>query len=144
MQAPDITRITRIGPTNSLSVCTTVFISVILMNDKERKEYDDELFGPIIFSYTDKQAIEDGVLVDVSRFAKGGVNRITASVYEFLGGDREAKDFAPKYRELEDVARAALVKSKDNELTEFSYKGQRFWFMDNETGGKTIMFPEDY
>jgi hypothetical protein len=72
------------------------------------------------------------------------VNRITASVYGWLGGDDKAEDFAPKYRELEDAARQALAKSHDNELTEFNYKGQRFWFMDNETGGKTIMFPEDY
>ena len=30
----------------------------------------DDLFGEVIFSYTRKQAIEDGVLVDVSELAK--------------------------------------------------------------------------
>ncbi len=58
------------------------------MNDNNRKGYEDDLFGPVIFSYTDKQAVEDGVLVDVSRLTKGGVNRITASVYAFLEGQR--------------------------------------------------------
>ena len=114
------------------------------MSDDKNKEFNDELFGPVIFSYTDREALDDGVLVDVSRLTKGGVNRITASVYGFLGGDNKADDFAPKYRELEDAARDALAKSKDKDLAEFNYKCQRFWFMDNEVGGKTIMFPEDY
>lgn len=108
------------------------------------RDFEKELFGPVIFSYTDSQAVEDDVLVDVSRLTKDRVNRITASVYGFLGGDDKADDFAAKYRDLEDAAQKALARSKDNELTEFHYKGQRFWFMDNEVGGKTIMFPEDY
>ncbi len=110
----------------------------------DKRDLENELFGPVIFSYTDREALDDGVLVNVSGLTKAGVNRITASVYGFLGGDDKADDFAAKYRDLEDTARKASEKSKDNEFTEFNYKGQRFWFMDNEIGGKTIMFPEDY
>jgi len=46
----------------------------------------DEIFGPVIFSYTRKQAIEDGVLVDVSETAKeAGIKlptALTQAVYE--------------------------------------------------------------
>ena len=31
---------------------------------------EDDLFGEVIYSYTRKQALEDGVLVDVSELAK--------------------------------------------------------------------------
>ena len=45
-----------------------------------------EAFGPVIFSYTRKQAIEDGVLVDVSETAReAGVKlptALTRGVYE--------------------------------------------------------------
>ena len=46
----------------------------------------EEIFGPVIFSYTRKQAIEDGVLVDVSETAKeAGIKlptALTQAVYE--------------------------------------------------------------
>ena len=32
--------------------------------------YEHPLFGPVIYSYTRQQAIEDGVLIDVSEMAK--------------------------------------------------------------------------
>ena len=46
----------------------------------------EEIFGPVIFSYTRKQAIEDGVLVDVSDTAKeAGIKlptALTQAVYD--------------------------------------------------------------
>ena len=46
----------------------------------------EEIFGPVIFRYTRKQAIEDGVLVDVSETAKeAGIKfptALTQAVYE--------------------------------------------------------------
>ncbi|MBL7116200.1 MAG: hypothetical protein ISS35_10575, partial [Kiritimatiellae bacterium] len=46
----------------------------------------EEIFGPVIFQYTRKQAIEDGVLVDVSETAKeAGIKfptALTQAVYE--------------------------------------------------------------
>jgi len=108
------------------------------------RDYEDELFGPVIFSYTDQQALEDGVLVDVSHLSHHGVNRITRSLYGWLGGFDRSDEFKSEYRDLEDMAKTALGKSTDKEFLEFSYKGKRFFFCDNETGYKTIMFPEDY
>lgn len=114
------------------------------VTDMDEKEYEHELFGPVIFSYTDAQAVEDGVLFDVTPYTLNRVNRVTNAVYEWLGGSDDQEQFAAKYRELEDQAIRAFDKSKDKELVEFSYKGRRVWMMDNETGGRTIMFPEDY
>lgn len=114
------------------------------MDDKNREDFAHDLFGPVIFSYTDVEAVEDGVLFDVAKYTKRNTNRVTASVYGWLGGNEKDENFEPRYRGLEDAAHNAFVKSKDKELVEFNYNDQRFWFMDNETGGKTIMFPEDY
>jgi hypothetical protein len=55
------------------------------MKTAAEKEVDD-VFGPVIFSYTRKQAVEDGVLVDVSQMAReAGIKLSTAmtrAVYE--------------------------------------------------------------
>ena len=110
----------------------------------DKRDFEDELFGPVIFSYTDQQALEDGVLVDVSRLSKYGVNRITRALYGWLGGFERPDDFATEYRGLEDAARSALDRSKDKEFLEFTYKDARFFLAENETGYKTLMFPEDY
>lgn len=115
-----------------------------LVDEKQRKDFEHELFGPVIFSYTDAQAIEDGVLYDVSHLTQHCVNRVTNAVYGFLGGFEENADVALGYRDLENTARAAFDKMKDKTLVEFDYKGKRFWMMDNETGARTIMFPEEY
>lgn len=56
-----------------------------------------ELFGEVIYSYTRKEALADGVLVDVSELAKeAGIKfpvAVTAAVWaEFVTPDQEAKD----------------------------------------------------
>ena len=114
------------------------------MTEKEPGDYMRDLFGDVIFSYTDQQALEDGVLYNVSSLSMHGINRVTNSVYAFLGGFDQSDDLAAQYRDLEDAAKSAFERSADKELVEFRYRDQRFWMMDNETGARTIMFPEDY
>ncbi len=41
-----------------------------MSTDENNKTDDESPFGPVIFSYTRQQAIEDGVLVDLSTWAK--------------------------------------------------------------------------
>jgi len=84
------------------------------------------------------------VLHEVSSLSMHGVNRVTNSVYAFLGGFNQPDDLAAQYRDLEGAARSAFDKSRDKEFVEFCYRGRRLWMMDNETGARTIMFPEDY
>ncbi len=45
---------------------------------------DESLFGPVVFSYTRAQAIEDGVLVDVSDVAKEAGIRYPVAVTRVL------------------------------------------------------------
>lgn len=53
-------------------------MEVIRMKTKEKSEMDD-VFGPVIYAYTRAQAIEDGVLVDVSKLAcEAGIKFPTA------------------------------------------------------------------
>ena len=51
----------------------------------ERKDTMHEVFGEVIYSYTRAQAIEDGVLIDVTRMAQEAGFKypvaITASVW---------------------------------------------------------------
>jgi len=47
----------------------------------------DQPFGPVIFSYTRKQAIEDGVLVDVTQVARGEGFRIPVAMTATLYGE---------------------------------------------------------
>lgn len=95
---------------------------------------DDQPFGPVIFSYTRKQAIEDGVLIDVTSLAKQvGFklhSAITCGVSEALTAmirRRRPEDFtkyplyrvqAAAYRALLDTLRhrIALQKSATNRL----------------------------
>lgn len=56
----------------------------------------DELFGEVIYAYTRKQAIEDGVLIDVTKTAKEAGTRyptaITRTVWdEYIEPDEELK-----------------------------------------------------
>lgn len=78
---------------------------------------EDQPFGPIIFAYTRKQAIEDGVLIDVTELAKAEGftihTVITCSVSEALTEmirRRRNEDFEklPLYRVQERAYRAML------------------------------------
>ena len=108
--------------------------------------YDMAPFGPVVFRYTDAQAVEDGVLVDVSamnlRFQGKPLNRVTRAVWD----------------ELLPFARV-LVPDDDTEAmremlaTKLGTAGLRddivqvppgYWLMENEVQGWTLMKPEDY
>jgi hypothetical protein len=103
-----------------------------------------------VFSYTDAQALEDGVLVDVSplsiSFAGKPVNRVTASVWYTL---------ETAYCDNEQIAAVLVEVLRDAKPAEdncgdegdmwISYlDGNKVWIMHNEVGGMTIMYPEDY
>ena len=98
--------------------------------------------------YTDQQALEDGVLVDITpalkRFHGKPVNRMTRALWE---------EFQPFLR-IADVHRlseiAYLGKILTTKLSVAYYKGDIWqvppglWLIENELGGWTIMRPEDY
>ena len=105
----------------------------------------DEFFGEPISTYTDAQALQDGVLVAVP--GEGAVNRVTRAVFdrftESLGTSPITGSVA-NIGPLMDAIRATLqIKSNDGWRTG-KYDGKELWLIPNELGGLTLMFPEDY
>jgi hypothetical protein len=100
----------------------------------------------VIFEYTDRQAVEDGVLVPVS--GEGGVNRVTRAVFDYF---TERMGTSPITGPVTDItplmdAIRAVVKIPPDEggWRTGTYQGKELWLLPNEIGGLTLMFPEDY
>jgi len=99
----------------------------------------------IIFEYTDAQAIEDGVLVEVSW---GAVNRVTHAMFsdyarlmENLPEGEERYDITP----LTATIQAVLGETPDEDgWRKCTYEGKELWLVPNEVRGLTLMFPSDY
>ena len=47
----------------------------------------EDIFGPVVFSYTRKQAIEDGVLVDVTKTAKEAGIKLPTAITQAVFAD---------------------------------------------------------
>ncbi len=100
----------------------------------------------IIASYTDAEALEDGVLV---AFDASPVNRVTRAVFDHFTqplGTREIGgppviDLNPLQWAIE--ATVAWKPDKDGWRCG-SYEGMELWLVPNEVNGLTLMFPEDY
>ena len=119
----------------------------------------------IISSYTDGEAIEDGVLMSFKVKTSEGIkvipnHRITANAFNAL------KEYHGKrYPEYDDVdflgfffneiltLRQYAIDAWENGgilKTDFRFKVGNFnhskilWFLPNENGGVTVMLPEDY
>ena|SRR5437870_7653882 len=99
----------------------------------------------VIFSYTDMQALMDGVLVSVNM---PPVNRVTRAVFddfaEDLGGPNNPGmrwNITPIHRAINAIL--ALQPDSDGWRTG-SYQGKELWLVPNEVAGLTLMFPEDY
>ena len=101
-----------------------------------------DLFGEPIIVYTDRQALEDGVLVSVPG---GSVNRVTRAVFDYfvkyIGDPRhKVMDITP----LMEAIRFMLTLPRVDDWRTGDYQGKRLWLIPNEVGGLTLMFPEDY
>lgn len=121
----------------------------------ERKKYGLKPENPggmtlmdYISVYTDQQALEDGVLVDITAALKSfhgkPVNRMTRALWEEFRPFLTVADIY-KMSEL-----AYLGKILSTKLSLAYYKGDIWqvppglWLIENELGGWTIMRPEDY
>lgn len=117
----------------------------------------------LVFSYTDEQAVADGVLVVVRGAAPYPINRATRAVWDAFTqpmgrlpgalGSSPVTDTTRFSRLADEVGR----RIKDGDLQEgwviMEHEGHRIWAMPNGTTfgrppydaeGWTIMFPEDY
>jgi hypothetical protein len=99
-----------------------------------------EFFGDVISVYTDADALEDGVLVDISAlnvsFRGMPINRMTGHLWS---------DF--QEMEIDNEAIAEAIKTKCEAA---SCAGgiwtvpPKLWLIENEVDGFTMMHPEDY
>ncbi len=97
----------------------------------------EQLPENVIFSYTDTQALADGVLVSLDWTP---VNRITRAVFDH---------FAPLMEFRGRGLRGAIItmlalKPDEDGWRCGSYEGKELWLVPNEVDGLTLMFPEDY
>jgi len=101
----------------------------------------------IISVYTDEQAIEDGVLADITSFRlslnEKPVNRITGHLYDEL-----MKYATHNRKELRSILKTKLglaAMPKDDPQDGYFYLvPPNLWVVLNEVEGYTMMFPEDY
>jgi hypothetical protein len=99
-----------------------------------------------IVAYTDKQAIEDGVLVSVP--GEGRVNRVTRAVFDHFTkpmGSSPATGQVNDITRLQDAIRALLKIEPDQDAWRTgTYEGKELWLIPNEVAGLTLLFPDDY
>jgi hypothetical protein len=99
----------------------------------------------VIAEYTDRQALEDGVLVSVP--GEGKVNRVTRAVFDHFTkpmGSSPAGQVTDITR-LQDAIRALLKVEPDEDAWRTgTYEGKELWLVPNEVGGFTLLFPDDY
>lgn len=102
----------------------------------------------VVSTYTDEQAVEDGVLVPLAGL--GPVNRVTRAVFSHFVGEAADRPMPviemPKALEPLMAAVRAMLKippDRDGWRTG-DYEGKRLWVVPNELGALTLMFPEDY
>lgn len=135
---------------------------MILVTDENSDDLLKQLFGEVIFEYTDAQAIEDGILIPYVANGKDTRHRITSNAYESL-----KQHYAPQYPEYKEtdfyrfffcellpLVPEAFRQWNHGEVltTNYSFrvekhdpqKNEQLWHLPNEVGGVTTMKPEDY
>jgi len=131
-----------------------------------KEKTEEELFEDteIIYSYTQQQAIEDGLLVDISEYPlvkEAGFKAplvVTAGVYDLLKPPKELErwqDFDGRLWDLLVTAKIEIKRmiAREDWFGEFKAnfqislgktKTKRFFITFSSSEGFTIMFPEEY
>jgi len=115
----------------------------------------NDLFGEVISTYTDKEALDDGTLVDLEErvsFRGFPVNRMTRHLFEDLAPCAEAE--ASLFNGDVNRALASILETKctwaqgdpgnTGEIGDVYTIPPKLWLVRNEVGGWTAMYPEDY
>jgi len=130
------------------------------MSDK--KDLTD-IFGPVISVYTDDDALEDGVLVDLSELglvlAGLLVNRMTRALWDkLIPFVHEPRGFlrCAKKADCDDTDHVSIPALKSMLRTKIKLAASTgrdkrilrippdIWAVQNEVGGYTLMVPSDY
>jgi hypothetical protein len=124
-------------------------------NDPKPESASEDLFGEIISSYTDVEAVEDGFLAELHRgatFLGLPINRMTGHLFDDLRPFVEAE--AALFDGDFDRALASIFRTKcsfasgdpgnTGEIGDIYRIPPKLWLVRNEVGGWTAMYPEDY
>lgn len=99
----------------------------------------------VIFAYTDREALADGVLVAVRH---GPVNRVTRAAFDRFThpmGRSPITGPVTDVTRLMEAIRSMLERKPDADgWRTGTYDGTELWLVPNEIGGLTLMRPEDY
>ena len=104
------------------------------------KEYEHPIFGKVISSYTQNEAIEDGVLVHVGHIGKQRVV-LTRTLFD-QGYEDELKRKALVEKGMELLCREDPEDSPDMRLRVI--EEGKIWVIWNVGEGFTFLTPEDY
>jgi hypothetical protein len=108
----------------------------------------------VVSTYTDEQAVEDGVLVNAEGVLPCPFNRVTRAVWDTFTQSKIPG--LTNVTRLSQLGEAVSRKYNAKEFTEgwvvMEFEGHKIWAMPNGTAfsqvrpveGWTIMFPEDY
>jgi hypothetical protein len=112
-----------------------------------------DVFGEVISTYTDQEALDDGTLVDLGErvsFRGYAVNRMTRHLFDDLAPGAEARLFNGDVNR----ALASILETKcawaqgdpgnTGEVGDIYTIPPELWLVRNEVGGWTAMYPEDY
>jgi len=109
------------------------------------KNGTEDFFGEPIYTYTDQQALEDGVLVAIAGPSR--VNRVTRPAFDYFTqpmGTSPVTGPITNITPLMDAIRAVLQSGLKDGWRTAVYQDKVLWLVPNEVGGHTLMFPEDY
>lgn len=125
--------------------------------NSNQQNNQENLYGEPVFVYTSDQAVEDGILFDITavnpKWKEGLFNYVTVNLLN-SGYLNEDKLNIPNLLDLLNQA-LQIVKKATNNFTAFDtfFSGsielpsgdqQKIFIGQNETGKFTIMLPEDY
>ena len=99
----------------------------------------------IIASYTDAEAVEDGVLVAMDSLP---VNRVTRAVFDHFARPMGSSPLTGVVTDITPLRKAIqtmlAVEADADGWRAGACDGKDLWLVPNEVGGLTLMFPEDY
>ena len=118
------------SPTPRLNTKAGFINSMSYTNDQQPQSPSDGLFGEVISTYTDREAVSDGVLVALA--GPGGVNRVTRAVF-----DHFAEVMGPGVTNITPLIQAMehmLSVEVDGGWRTTNYRGKALWLSPTKSG----------
>jgi hypothetical protein len=109
-------------------------------HDQQPENLSNELFGEVISTYTDAQAVEDLFLAAIA--GPRNVNRVTRAVFDYF-----TQSMGPGVINiigLTQAIRHMIAQPLDDGWRKGQGRGKVLWLIPIDVSGFTLMFPEDY